>query len=167
MSDMPNPNTANEKTDQELSLNLEKSLEQSSELNPNPEQAQSSDTANLNTSDENLDQELNLNVDPTPKSTLAMLCLIGALIGLIPLIPPIVNIAAIIMGHAARSSIRQDSNESGSGVALVGLILSYIGWLTGPILLTFTMFAFSSNWSANIEIFFKALIFGSGSVIGR
>ena len=104
MSDMPNPNMPNEKPEQEPSLNLKKMPEQGSEPNLNPEQAQSLDAPNPNTPDENLGQELNLNVDPTPKSTLAMLCLIGALIGLIPLIPPIVNIAAIIMGHAAASA---------------------------------------------------------------
>ena len=169
MSDMPNPNsnTSDEQANQEPSLNLEKLPEQNPSTNVNPEQAQSSDAPNPNTSNEKNDWELNLNVDPTPKSTLAALCLIGALIGLIPLIPPIVNIAAIIIGHSARSEARQSSNESDSGVALIGLILGYIGWLTGPIILAFTMFAFSSNWSAIIETFFKALIFGSGSVFGR
>ena len=168
MSDMPNPNTPNEKSTQEPSLNLEKMPEQNPEHNPNPEPAQSSDAPNPNTPDENPDQELNLNVEPPSKNTLATLCFIAALIGLIPLVPPFVNIVAIIMGHMARSEARENSDESGSGLALVGLILGYIGWLIGPIIMAVTFDAFARGNSAlAIKVFFRALLFGSGSLIGR
>ena len=167
MSDTPNPNTPNEKSTQEPSLNLGKLPEQSSESNPNSEPAQSSDAPNPNTPNENPDQELNLNVEPPSKNTLATLCFIAALIGLIPLVPPIVNIVAIIMGHMARSEARENSDESGSGIALVGLILGYIGWLTGPIIAAVTFDAFARGNSAlAIRVFFKALLFGTGS-LGR
>ena len=169
MSDTPNPNTPNEKSTQEPTLNLEKLPEQSSEPNPNTEQAQNLDAPNPNTPNENPDQELNLNVEPPSKNTLAVLCLIGALIGLIPIVvPPIVNIVAIIMGHMARSEAHENSDESGSGLALVGLILGYIGWLIGPIIMAVTFDAFARGNSAlAIKVFFRALLFGSGSLIGR
>ena len=114
MSDMPNPNTPNEKSAPEPSLNLEKMPEQNPEHNPNPKQAQSSDASNQESTS-------------LSASALATLCLIGALIGLLPFIPSFLNIAAIAMGHSARSKIRKNPNESGAGVALIGLILGYIG----------------------------------------
>jgi hypothetical protein len=39
---------------------------------------------------------------------------------------PLVGIPAIILGHVARSRIRQ-TGEQGAGMALAGLILGYIG----------------------------------------
>ena len=152
MSDTPNPNTPNEKSAQEPSLNLEKLPEQSSEPNPNTEQAQNLDAPNQ---------------EPTPKpnNTLAMLCFVCGLLGLFRGggVPPIVNMAAIAMGHMARSQIRQNPNEGGAGIALAGLIMAYIGWLTAPIIMAFTIFAFSrGNWASTMEVFFGMLFFGAG-----
>ena len=154
MSDMPNPNTPNEKSAPEPSLNLEKLPEQSSESNPSPEQAQNSDTPNQESTS-------------LSASTLATLCLIGGLIGLLPFVPSFLNIAAIAMGHSARSKIRKNPNESGAGVALIGLILGYIGWLTGPILLAVTVDAFTDDFAGAMKMFFIALLVGASNVISR
>lgn len=154
MSDTPNPNTPNEKSTQEPTLNLEKLPEQSSESNPSPEQAQNSDTPNQESTS-------------LSASTLATLCLIGGLIGLLPFVPSFLNIAAIAMGHSARSKIRKNPNESGAGVALIGLILGYIGWLTGPILLAVTVDAFTDDFAGTMKMFFIALLVGASNVISR
>ena len=74
MSDTSNPNTPNEKSAQEPCLNLEKLPEQSSEPSPSLEQAQNSDAPNQESTS-------------LSASTLATLCLIGALIGLLPFVP--------------------------------------------------------------------------------
>ena len=154
MSDTPNPNTPNEKSTQEPSLNLEKLPEQSLEPNLTPEQAQNLDASNQ---------------EPTSlsASTLATLCLIGALIGLLPFIPSFLNIAAIAMGHSARSKIRKNPNESGAGVALIGLILGYIGWLTGPILLAVTVDAFTDDFARAMKAFFISLLVGASNVMSN
>ena len=154
MSDTPNPNTPNEKSTQEPTLNLEKLPEQSSEPNPSPEQAQNSDTPNQESTS-------------LSASALATLCLIGGLIGLLPFVPSFLNIAAIAMGHSARSKIRKNPNESGAGVALIGLILGYIGWLTGPILLAVTVDAFTDDFAGTMKMFFIALLVGASNVISR
>ena len=56
---------------------------------------------------------------------LAVISLVMALIGfLIPIIP---QIGGIICGHIARSEIRRNGGtQTGSGIALAGLILSYL-----------------------------------------
>ena len=154
MSDMPNPNTLNEKSAPEPSLNLEKLPEQSSESNPSPEQAQNSDTPNQESTS-------------LSASTLATLCLIGGLIGLLPFVPSFLNIAAIAMGHSARSKIRKNPNESGAGVALIGLILGYIGWLTGPILLAVTVDAFTDDFARAMKAFFISLLVGASNVMSN
>ena len=154
MSDTPNPNTPNEKSAQEPSLNLEKLPEQSSEPSPSLEQAQNSDAPNQESTS-------------LSASTLATLCLIGGLIGLLPFVPSFLNIAAIAMGHSARSKIRKNPNESGAGVALIGLILGYIGWLTGPILLAVTVDAFTDDFAVTMKMFFIALLVGASNVISR
>ncbi len=154
MSDTPNPNTPNEKSTQEPSLNLEKLPEQSSESNPSPEQAQNSDAPNQESTS-------------LSASTLATLCLIGALIGLLPFVPSFLNIAVIAMGHSARSKIRKNPNEGGAGVALIGLILGYIGWLTGPILLFLTLDLFSNELAGIIKVCIIALLVCASNVIVR
>lgn len=154
MPDMLNPNTSNEKSDQEPSLNLEKLPEQGLEPNPNSEQAQSSDVP--------VTDQTSLSAN-----TLARLCLIGALIGLMPFVPSFLNIAVIAMGHSARSKIRKNPNEGGAGVALIGLILGYIGWLTGPILLFLTLDLFSNDFAGIIKVCFIALLVGASNVIVR
>ena len=74
MSDTPNPNLNSNTPNQETNPEPSSNLEQSSEHNPNSEQAQSSDASNQESTS-------------LSASTLATLCLIGALIGLLPFIP--------------------------------------------------------------------------------
>lgn len=66
----------------------------------------------------------------TPKtSALAVICLVVSLLGVIItwFIPIITQMAAIICGHIARSQIKKSrGNQTGSGMALAGLIISYI-----------------------------------------
>ena len=142
MSDTPNPNlnsnTPNQETNPEPSSNLE----------------QSSDASNQESTS-------------LSASALATLCLIGALIGLLPFIPSFLNIAAIAMGHSARSKIRKNPNESGAGVALIGLILGYIGWLTGPILLAVTVDAFTDDFARAMKAFFISLLVGASNVMSN
>lgn len=45
----------------------------------------------------------------------------------------VINLAAIVMGHMARSQIRQNLSEDGAGMALAGLIMGYIGLLIVPL----------------------------------
>ena len=142
MSDTPNPNlnsnTPNQETNPEPSSNLE----------------QSSDASNQESTS-------------LSASALATLCLIGGLIGLLPFVPSFLNIAAIAMGHSARSKIRKNPNESGAGVALIGLILGYIGWLTGPILLAVTVDAFTDDFAGTMKMFFIALLVGASNVMSN
>ena len=75
--------------------------------------------------------------NPTPRTTntLAVLSLVFGLLGMVGGIPSagVINLAAIVMGHMARSQIRQNSNEDGAGIALAGLIMGYIGLLIVPL----------------------------------
>ena len=70
--------------------------------------------------------------NPTPRTTniLAIISFICGLLGLVGGLPSIgiINIAAIVMGHMARSQIRQNPNEDGAGMALAGLIMG-LHWL--------------------------------------
>ncbi|CAA6676360.1 MULTISPECIES: DUF4190 domain-containing protein [unclassified Lentimonas] len=56
--------------------------------------------------------------------------IIGIVFGWLFILPPLV---AIILGHIARASCRKHAHLSGSGIALSGLILGYIGIL--PVIL--------------------------------
>ena len=154
MSDTPNPNLNSNTPNQETNPEPSSNLEQSSEHNPNSEQAQSSDASNQESTS-------------LSASALATLCLIGALIGVLPFIPSFLNIAAIAMGHSARSKIRKNPNESGAGVALIGLILGYIGWLTGPILLAVTVDAFTDDFARAMKAFFISLLVGASNVMSN
>ena len=75
--------------------------------------------------------------NPTPRTTntLAVLSLVFGLLGMVGGIPSagVINLAAIVMGHMARSQIRQNPNEDGAGMALAGLIMGYIGLLIVPL----------------------------------
>ena len=75
--------------------------------------------------------------NPTPRTTntLAVLSLVFGLLGMVGGIPSagVINIVAIVMGHMARSQIRQNPNEDGAGMALAGLIMGYIGLLIVPL----------------------------------
>ena len=66
----------------------------------------------------------------SPKTNaLAVICLVVSLSGVVVtwFIPIITQIAAIICGHIARSQIKKSrGNQTGSGMALAGLIISYI-----------------------------------------
>jgi hypothetical protein len=51
-------------------------------------------------------------------------------------IPIITQIAAIICGHIARSQIeKSNGNQTGSGMALAGLIISYLVLIVGLLIL--------------------------------
>ena len=75
--------------------------------------------------------------NPTPRTTntLAVLSLVFGLLGMVGGIPSagVINLAAIVMGHMARSQIRQNPSEDGAGMALSGLIMGYIGLLMAVI----------------------------------
>ncbi|MCG8508647.1 MAG: DUF4190 domain-containing protein [Rhodospirillales bacterium] len=60
---------------------------------------------------------------------LAMVCLVLALVGVLAtwVIPIATQIAAIVCGHIARSQIRRSGGRQGGyGIALAGLIVSYL-----------------------------------------
>ena len=60
---------------------------------------------------------------------LAIICLVLSLIGVLAtlFLPFVTQIAAIICGHIARSQIRKSGgSQTGSGMALAGLIVSYL-----------------------------------------
>ena len=62
-------------------------------------------------------------------NVLAIVCLVLALLGFAVtwLIPIVTQLAAIICGHIARSQINKSKElQTGSGVALAGLIISYL-----------------------------------------
>jgi uncharacterized membrane protein len=62
-------------------------------------------------------------------NVLAVISLIVSLLGVFStfIIPFVAQIAAIICGHIARSQIMQSSgSQTGSGMALAGLIISYV-----------------------------------------
>lgn len=62
-------------------------------------------------------------------NVLAIICLVLSLLGVLAtfFIPIISQIAAIICGHIARYQIRHSGgSETGSGMALAGLIISYL-----------------------------------------
>ena len=115
MSDTPNPNLNSNTPNQETNPEPSSNLEQSSEHNPNSEQAQSSDASNQESTS-------------LSASTLATLCLIGA---------------------------------------LIGLILGYIGWLTGPILLAVTVDAFTDDFARAMKAFFISLLVGASNVMSN
>jgi hypothetical protein len=60
---------------------------------------------------------------------------------------PLVGIPAIILGHVARSRIRQ-TGEQGAGMALAGLILGYIG-LALTVIFVIILIAVASSVSTN------------------
>jgi Tfp pilus assembly major pilin PilA len=71
-------------------------------------------------------------VAPSPRTSgLAITSLVLAIVGLV--IPFICHLASIIFGHVARSQIKKDPNLAGGGLALAGLIISYIFVVILPI----------------------------------
>jgi len=63
---------------------------------------------------------------------------------------PLVGIPAIILGHVARSRIRQ-TGEQGAGMALAGLILGYIG-LALTVIFVIILIAVASSVSTNPSV---------------
>jgi uncharacterized membrane protein YjfL (UPF0719 family) len=59
-----------------------------------------------------------------PTNTLAIISLVAGLASFV-ILPLFAAVVAVVTGHMARGQIRQ-SGESGSGLALAGLILGYV-----------------------------------------
>ncbi len=76
-----------------------------------------------------------------PKTNvLSIISLVLSLLGVLAtfIIPIVAQIAAIICGHIARSQIRRSGGaETGSGMALAGLIISYLSIIFSVIGLLF------------------------------
>nr|WP_314485267.1 DUF4190 domain-containing protein [uncultured Kingella sp.] len=104
--------------------------------------------------------------NPTPRTTniLAIISFICGLLGLVGGLPSIgiINIAAIVMGHMARSQIRQNLNEDGAGMALAGLIMGYIGLLIVPLIMlavvVIVMILYGMNFETAVNELFRLLL---------
>lgn len=105
--------------------------------------------------------------NPTPRitNTLAIISFICGLLGLVGGIPSVgvLNIVAIVMGHMARSQIRQNPNEDGAGMALAGLIMGYIGLLIVPlvvlaIVVIVMILLYGMSFDAAVNELFKWLL---------
>ena len=104
--------------------------------------------------------------NPTPRTTntLAIISFICGLLGLVGSIPSVgvINLAAIVMGHMARSQIRQNSSEDGAGMALAGLIMGYIGLLVVPLIMlaavVIVMILYGMSFEAVINELFRWLL---------
>ena len=104
--------------------------------------------------------------NPAPRTTnaLAVISFICGLLGLVGGLPSfgIINIAAIVMGHMARSQIRQNPNEDGAGIALAGLIMGYIGLLIVPLvvlaIVVIVMILYGINFEAAVNELFRLLL---------
>ena len=104
--------------------------------------------------------------NPTPRTTntLAIISFICGLLGLVGSIPSVgvLNIVAIVMGHMARSQIRQNPNEDGVGMALAGLIMGYIGLLIVPLvvlaIVVIVMILYGINFEAAVNELFRLLL---------
>ena len=73
-------------------------------------------------------------ITPPKTNALAVVTLVISVLGVIVtwFLPIITQIAAIICGHIARSQIkRSDGNQTGAGMALAGLIISYLVLIVG------------------------------------
>ena len=104
--------------------------------------------------------------NPTPRTTntLAIISFICGLLGLVGSIPSagVINIVSIVLGHMARSQIRQNSNEDGAGIALTGLIMGYIGLLIVPLIMlavvVIVMILYGINFEAAVNELFRLLL---------
>ena len=100
--------------------------------------------------------------NPAPCTTniLGIISLICGLLGLVGGLPSagIINIAAIVMGHMARSQIRQNPNEDGAGMALAGLIMGYIGLLIMLAVVVIVMILYGMSFEAVINELFRWLL---------
>ena len=76
-------------------------------------------------------------------NVLSIISLVLSLLGVLTtfIIPIVAQIAAIICGHIARSQIRRSGGaETGSGMALAGLIISYLSLIFFAIFILFYVF---------------------------
>ena len=65
---------------------------------------------------------------PRPTNILAIISLVASILG--------ISIGGIIMGHIARAQIKR-TGDNGSGLALAGLIVGYVGFAFGVIAFIF------------------------------
>jgi hypothetical protein len=73
-------------------------------------------------------------------NVLAIISLIGSLLGVLFILPLIGSVGGVITGHLSLAQIKQ-TGERGRGMAVAGLIIGYVG--VGFILLgLITLFAF-------------------------
>lgn len=104
--------------------------------------------------------------NPASRTTnaLAVISFICGLLGLVGGLPSagVINIVAIVMGHMARSQIRQNPNEDGAGMALAGLIMAYIGLLIVPLIMlavvVIVMILYGMSFEAVINELFRWLL---------
>jgi uncharacterized membrane protein YjfL (UPF0719 family) len=75
-----------------------------------------------------------------PTNTLAIISLVTGLASFL-ILPLLGAVVAVITGHLARGQIRQ-TGESGSGLALAGLILGYVNLLLAVILIALSIVFF-------------------------
>ncbi|MCP4343108.1 MAG: DUF4190 domain-containing protein [Desulfobulbaceae bacterium] len=67
-----------------------------------------------------------VNISPqSPTNSLAVISLVISLVSLST--GGITSVVAVICGHIARKQIMEDPNQLGSGMALYGLIIGYVG----------------------------------------
>ena len=102
---------------------------------------------------------------------LAVISLVSSLFGcLIPFVPqliPFVPLCGIICGHIARSDIRRSGGaQTGSGIALAGLIISYltITFFLVPLLGIGLLIILSSTTSSFFDNFFSKFFFSDVSI---
>lgn len=73
---------------------------------------------------------------PVPKTnSLATVSLVCSILGILCLLPIIGSIAAIITGHLARGAIKKEPTQAGRKLALVGLLLGYVGVIAWTLIL--------------------------------
>lgn len=69
--------------------------------------------------------------DPAaPTNVLAVLSLVGSLLGLLMILPVVGSILGVSFGHVGRKQIRE-KGERGDGIALAGLVIGYVGLVLG------------------------------------
>ena len=97
--------------------------------------------------------------NPTPRTTniLGIISLICGLLGLVGGLPSagIINIAAIVMGHMARSQIRQNPNEDGAGIGYIGLLVVPLIMLAAVVIV---MILYGINFEAAVNELFRLLL---------
>jgi Domain of unknown function (DUF4190)/GYF domain 2 len=85
----------------------------------------------------------------TKTSGLAIVSLVLGIPGF--LCAPILGLAAVVLGHIARSQIRKDPTLKGSGMALIGLIFGYLWLLLFVGWIAFSLSAAGKNFQAQLQ----------------